>query len=292
MRAIESRIAEVASRNPTTAHCSVVAEVYRDGIPFELCDIDGDRRYMAASIAKLGIALRTVDLIDSGKLRWAQAVYLKEEFVRPGTGVLGAFQRGMRLSLWEAFNLMLSESDNTATNMVLSKVGTQSSIIEWLDSLGITGSGLAERDDNLFESAHITATDALALFTRLHKSSPDAMQALRRNHYTSGLQANLQPWPYPSVPRYKVVKSLARLGGLPWVGESFSRVALDLALHRRISPVGATKDGLLNVNGHRYKHNVGRLEIPTGGYVLIAALSSDCEPALLPMIGQLVTSTP
>jgi D-alanyl-D-alanine carboxypeptidase (penicillin-binding protein 5/6) len=83
-----------------------------------------DRPMPTASLIKLPIMIATYDAADKGKLSLDDMITLKKEDQVPGSGILTShFSPGAEISLRDAIHLMIVYSDNTATNLVLDKLG-------------------------------------------------------------------------------------------------------------------------------------------------------------------------
>ncbi|MEO8649480.1 MAG: serine hydrolase [Acidobacteriota bacterium] len=97
----------------------------------------GDEQTRTASTIKLGIMAETFHQVAEGKLRWDDPIELTKEKKQGGSGILFEFSDGTKIDLKTAVNLMIVVSDNTATNLVLDKVGTDN-VNDFMDSLGLT----------------------------------------------------------------------------------------------------------------------------------------------------------
>lgn len=96
-----------------------------------------DEQTRTASTIKLAIMAETFHQVAQGKLNWNDELVLTKEKKQGGTGVLSEFSDGTKIDLKTAVNLMIVISDNTATNLVLDKVGTDN-VNDYMDSLGLT----------------------------------------------------------------------------------------------------------------------------------------------------------
>lgn len=77
-----------------------------------------------ASLIKLPIMVEAYRQAHEGKLNLAESVTLKDEDKVPGSGILTThFSAGTAIPLRDAVRLMIAYSDNTATNLVLTKIG-------------------------------------------------------------------------------------------------------------------------------------------------------------------------
>ncbi len=89
----------------------------------ETIAIRADEPVQTASVIKLPIMLEAMYQVKSGKLRLDERLPLTKENQVEGSGVLTFMQPGLEPTLEDAITLMIILSDNTATNMVIDKVG-------------------------------------------------------------------------------------------------------------------------------------------------------------------------
>ena len=97
----------------------------------------GDEQTRTASTIKLAIMAETFHHVAEGKLHWNDPIEITKDKKQGGTGVLYEFSDGTKIDLQTAVHLMIVVSDNTATNLVLDKVGTDN-VNDYMDSLGLT----------------------------------------------------------------------------------------------------------------------------------------------------------
>jgi len=89
----------------------------------EVVALDPDRPVPTASVIKLALMLEAYAQVKAGRLTLATPLQLTAANQVPGSGVLHLLTPGLRLSLQDAITLMITLSDNTATNMVIDAVG-------------------------------------------------------------------------------------------------------------------------------------------------------------------------
>jgi len=109
-KAHEGRVA-IAVRHATTG-----AEVL----------INADAPMPTASLIKVAVMVEAYRQVASGKVDLNELLTLTEADKVPGSGILTThFSAGLRLSFRDAIRLMIAYSDNTATNLVLDKIGLE-----------------------------------------------------------------------------------------------------------------------------------------------------------------------
>lgn len=110
--------------------------------PARVLELDADRVFPAASVIKLGILLAVLVRVDRGRLALADAVELDRTKDVGGFGVLQELPSLHRLELRELLALMITFSDNTATNACLDLVGLAETA-DLLRDLGLRETRLA-----------------------------------------------------------------------------------------------------------------------------------------------------
>lgn len=111
------------------------------GAEGELFARHGERRFHAASTIKVPIMIEAYRQMERGLLDPDDTHSLRDEDRVPGSGVLSHLHAGLELTVSDLVNLMITVSDNTATNLVLDRTG--------LDAVNATMQSLGMRDSIL-----------------------------------------------------------------------------------------------------------------------------------------------
>ena len=85
--------------------------------------LDASRPVQTASVIKMPLMLQAFEQVQAGKLKLTQPVVLTKENQVQGSGILNILDPGLTMTLKDAITLMMTLSDNTATNMVIDTVG-------------------------------------------------------------------------------------------------------------------------------------------------------------------------
>lgn len=85
--------------------------------------ISADEPVQTASVIKLPIMIEAFYQAKAGKVRLEERLRLTKDNQVPGSGVLTQLQPGLEPTLLDAITLMIIVSDNTATNMVIDRIG-------------------------------------------------------------------------------------------------------------------------------------------------------------------------
>ena len=112
--------------------------------------LNGNDRFPMASVYKIPIAAYALKLSETHLLDFDRMVYLMPEDLRMGSGIIASrfTLPGVSLSLKNLMRLMIEDSDNTATDLILNLCGGPKKVSEFLDQRGITGMRV---DDTILE---------------------------------------------------------------------------------------------------------------------------------------------
>ncbi len=118
---LESRLAPLIA-----SHKGIVSIGVKNLTTGETWYHKGDAVMPTASLIKVAVLVDAYMQADEGKLNLRDKVTLREDDKVPGSGLLSQhFSDGASFSLRDAIRLMVAVSDNTATNLVLDKVGIE-----------------------------------------------------------------------------------------------------------------------------------------------------------------------
>jgi beta-lactamase class A len=119
LRGLDNRLAPLAD-----AHKGQVAIAVKHLDSGESYYLNADKPMPTASLIKVAVLIDVYSQADEGKLSLKDQVTLREEDKVPGSGILTThFSDGTTFPLRDAIHLMMGFSDNTATNLILDRVG-------------------------------------------------------------------------------------------------------------------------------------------------------------------------
>jgi beta-lactamase class A len=101
--------------------------------------LQAEKPLPAASSIKTPILLAALEDLDAGKLRWNDPLLLTKEVVGGGAGWMASKPLGTRFPFWEAATEMIRVSDNSATNLLIKKLGGKSALNVRFQAMGLTG---------------------------------------------------------------------------------------------------------------------------------------------------------
>lgn len=150
------------------------ADSSTDAGPTPLMEIAGDRPMPTASLIKVAVLAELYRQIDRKMVSSDELMELRKEDAVPGSGILTEhFAPGTRLPLATVARLMIAWSDNTATNLLLDRLGI-AAVNRTMDSLG-------------FDQTHVHSK----VFRRETSVEPEASQRYGLGRTTARQMAQL-----------------------------------------------------------------------------------------------------
>jgi beta-lactamase class A len=86
-------------------------------------DIAGDKPFSAASTIKLPVLVAFFQAVDAGQVRLDETLVMRKDLVASESGVMQYQPVGTKFSALETADSMITISDNTATNMLIDRLG-------------------------------------------------------------------------------------------------------------------------------------------------------------------------
>ena len=125
---------------------SVFVWEYSTGAGFEL---DSDKVFPAASIIKIPLAFELIRLIDRSQktvnpINLTDKRVFTDQYRTLGSGDLQYTRAGVAYSLDHLANIMIANSDNSATNMILNEVGGMNGFNRAMRNLGLKITSMGE----------------------------------------------------------------------------------------------------------------------------------------------------
>ena len=104
----------------------------------------GDRRFVAASTVKIAVMIELFRQAEAGHQSLAYRHTLRAGDIADGSGVLANLHLGLELTLADLAYLMMSISDNTATNILIDRLGMDA-VNATMQRLGMVQSTLGRK---------------------------------------------------------------------------------------------------------------------------------------------------
>ena len=102
---------------------------------------NAEEPFPMASTYKIGMAIKLLQHVEKGDFSLDQMIELTPEDLSPGSGMLTPHlpHPGLALSIYNLLETMMTLSDNTATDKILTLIDGPQAVTEWLHSIGIKG---------------------------------------------------------------------------------------------------------------------------------------------------------
>ncbi|WP_197985675.1 class A beta-lactamase, subclass A2 [Leptolyngbya sp. Cla-17] len=212
--------------------------------------LNGNQRFPMQSVYKFPIAMAVLAQVDQGKLKLDQKIRVETSDIVQGSRILDESSQGVELTLAALLKYMVSESDNTACDVLLRLVGEPKLVTQYLRGLGINDIVVANTEKELGQDPAVQYRNA---------ATPNAMVVLLRTlqegkGLSNASQALLRRWLTETTTGPKRLKGLLPKG-----------------------TVVAHKTGTSStVNGVTAATNdVGLVTLPNGQHLAIAVFVSD-----------------
>jgi beta-lactamase class A len=101
-------------------------------------DVNGRKPIAAASIIKIPLLVAFLQDIDEGKARFDEQLEISKDVIVGEAGTLQYQPEGTKITALETLSEMIIHSDNTATNMIMKKIGGQAAANQRFKSWGLT----------------------------------------------------------------------------------------------------------------------------------------------------------
>ena len=141
--------------------------------------MNADRPMPAASSIKTPILLTALQRVDAGDLHWNEPLVLTKELVGGGAGWMASRPIGSRFPARVAATEMIRVSDNSATNLLIERVGGQQPINQRFRDLGLTAT---EINDWLPDLDGTNPTSAQDLSRIIALGAPGEARRLRSRY--------------------------------------------------------------------------------------------------------------
>jgi beta-lactamase class A len=131
--------------------------------------VNPDSLYLMASVFKIPIMLEALAQVDEGEFRLEERIELRQDHQLPTSMILGNLQHGLKPTLRDLLTAMITVSDNTATDMVLNRVGIER-VARRLRSWGLHSTSLRMSVQGLFDAGFSRPDDGIPVVALYRKA--------------------------------------------------------------------------------------------------------------------------
>lgn len=139
MKSIAIRVSDILQ--PVAGTFGVAACHLRTG---DEISINVNQVFKSASVIKIPILVELYCRRDEGGISLDEIIEMKNECKVAGSGVLKELHAGLQFTILDLVTLMIIVSDNTATNMLIDRLGTEP-VTQRMRSLGLKDTVLARK---------------------------------------------------------------------------------------------------------------------------------------------------
>ncbi|MEH2244563.1 serine hydrolase [Nostoc sp.] len=100
-------------------------------------NINGEKVFPTASTIKYPILIALFEQVDAGRIKLDEKLVMRRDLVASGSGDLQYKRSGIKLSVMETVNKMITISDNTASNMIIDRLGGKAKLNERFHTWGL-----------------------------------------------------------------------------------------------------------------------------------------------------------
>jgi beta-lactamase class A len=203
--------------------------------------LGGDEAVRTASTIKVAVMIEAFARVAEGRAKWTDELVLTKEKKVSGSGILPEFADGLHLTFRDAVTLMMTMSDNTATNLVVDVLGADA-VNARMASLGLTetrlmrkigGGGESEEgkraENKRFGLGRTSPHEMVTLVEKLERGevvsaavSKEMLELMKREQGTDGIWREL--WQIPKATKSGALDALRSNVGI--IYHTRGRIAL------------------------------------------------------------------
>ena len=247
---LEQQFAEIAK--DANGKVGIAAFVIETG---QNASLNADEKFAMQSVYKLPIAMAVMKQVDAGKFKADQEIEIKkEDFVEKGQASLlrDNFPDGTKIPLWHVIEYAISQSDGTASDVLMNLAGGAGEVQKYIDELGIKEMAVKSTEKELAKDPKVqyenfaTPNAAVGLLTEL--KSGNSLERERRKLIMDFMNESV-----PGQDRLR--------GMLP-----------DSAYVAHKTGTSGTRGGVTAAT-----NDIGIIQLPNGNYALIAVFVGDSK---------------
>lgn len=135
----------------------------------DFVNLNGTETIAAASTIKLPLLIAAFEEIDAGGLTLQEGLVMERELIATGSGTMQYDTPGRIYSVGEVLEKMIIISDNTATNMLIRRLGGAEMVNQRFARWGLTATAIANDLPDLAGTNVTTPLDLVHLLAQIHQ---------------------------------------------------------------------------------------------------------------------------
>ncbi|HEY9642296.1 MAG TPA: serine hydrolase [Coleofasciculaceae cyanobacterium] len=152
-------------------------------------DLNGEETFSAASTIKLPILIAFFQDLDAGKISLNETLVMRDDLIASGSGTMQDEPVGTPFSVQETVDKMITISDNTATNMIIDRLGGIDRLNQRFQSWGLQNTVIRNWLGDFSGTNTTSAKDLVRLLALVNQnqliSASSRSQALDLLHRTT-----------------------------------------------------------------------------------------------------------
>ncbi len=184
-----TKIKELAAKDKDLAMQMIVTELDSGSY----VQIDSNQAISAASTIKIPLLVAFFQDVDAGKIKLDEMLEMTEDVIVGEAGDFQFLPVGTKISALETATQMIVISDNTATNMVLKRLGGMAAVNQRFKSWGLTATVINDKLPDLEGTNTISTKDMVTLLAMIDRGklieprSRDRLMDIMRRPVTNTL---------------------------------------------------------------------------------------------------------
>lgn len=167
MKSLEKDLLDLMKKYPTV-HPAITVWDFESG---KYIDINGSEIMPAASIIKIPVLINLFKSIETNALSIYDEMILTNYYKAPGSGNLQYSSTGKKLTVDQLARTMIIDSDNSATNMLMAKLGSMTAVNSSLKKWGIKQTHVQTWLPDLKGTNYTTTNDMATMLFNLDNPS-------------------------------------------------------------------------------------------------------------------------
>jgi beta-lactamase class A len=175
MRWLQQRLAAVRSRYPVVNPGLFILDLSTG----DYADLSGGKTFPAASVIKLPILIAFFQDLDAGKVSLTEKLVMSPNLIASGSGYMQDLAPWSSYSAQYTIGKMIETSDNTATNMIIKRLGGARVLNQRFRSWGLRDTTIRNWLPDLRGTNTVSAQDLALILAKLAKGNllSDSSQA-------------------------------------------------------------------------------------------------------------------
>lgn len=164
---LEKSLEELMAKYPTI-HPAITVWDFNTG---KYAEINSSETFSAASIIKVPVLISLFKSIEANRLSIYDEMYLTNYYKASGSGNLQHKAVGNKYTIDQLAKVMIQDSDNSATNMIMSKLGSMTSVNSDIRNWGIKNTHIQTWLPDLRGTNYTTTDDMATMLFNLDNPS-------------------------------------------------------------------------------------------------------------------------